>query len=237
MALKFIIQAVKSRQEYVNNMLQHVPDAIVHWDRTGDNILGSIHALRRAGPNPVVMMEDDLILCRNFRTRITSAILTKPNAIIKFFFWRNPGETQEFTQPFWCIWDGSQCYYLPSGYARMLSDFMKNNPKKAGPQRDKDTLVSKFCYEHKPELIHWKASLAQHIVGPSAESTKRYDRRTRYFIDQDVEDTNRFTNAILMERTNRESMIKSGKPLQSASGAIENGTWPPYNLYRDFYGD
>lgn len=132
-----------------------------------------LKALRLAGPEPVLLLEDDIILCPDFERRVEAVIATHGHAPIQFFSrgrrdaelgsrWR-PGSTFSM----------NQCHYLPAGMAAGIVDYFADWPRRAKTVSACDWLVADFLSRSRSRYWLHVPSLVDHRVGVSAIDSRR----------------------------------------------------------------
>ena len=139
-------------------------------------------ALDMAGDDPVLMLEDDILLCPDFERRAEAAIREHPGHMIQFFSrsrkdpeagsrWR-PGSTFSM----------NQCHYLPAGEARALLDYLPQWRRASMTTAAYDWLIADYLSDRRERYWLHVPSLVDHRVGPSAIDKRRaHDRRSTTF--------------------------------------------------------
>ena len=126
-----------------------------------------------------VFIEDDCILCKDFKTKIEEAITQYPHKVINFFTWpyNIPNKTRQsfnFLQ--------NQCTYYPKGFTKKLAEEMKKvldqNPTLA-TDRIEDIALKNLKISH----IQYRPALVQHINDSSLLNHKTRIVRSPFFID------------------------------------------------------
>lgn len=126
-----------------------------------------------------VLLEDDLILCEDFKNKIEDVIKQYPNKIINFFTRPN----DYFTTHESSIFAYNQCTYYPKGITKQIAIKMEEGFKK-NPRAQYDVLENNALKELGITHIQYRPCLVQHLdkdslVGNYANGY----RRTPYFID------------------------------------------------------
>ena len=126
-----------------------------------------------------VLLEDDLILCKDFEKKIKEVINQHPNKIINFF--TRPREW--FTTHESCIFAYNQCTYYPKGIAFTIANEMEKLWKNM-PNLQYDVLESNALTNLGVSHVQYRPCLVQHLDSTSivGNNTTGY-RRTPYFID------------------------------------------------------
>lgn len=125
-----------------------------------------------------VILEDDLILCRDFKPLITSVIDAYPDTIINFF--EDPHKY--FTSHFKTDFAWNQCTYYPKGLARIIGykmdELLLNNTNVAY-----DILERMAFKSLSIKYLVYRPCLVQHIDNDTLIQIRTLNRRTPYFID------------------------------------------------------
>lgn len=145
----------------------------------------------------VVMMEDDLKLCKNFRQKFNNVMEQHSGDVVQFF------ERALVKHPLPKGWEsGSRftstvCYYMPSEFTKILGmkkyihDFKYDYfPKRHEPWGYPiDIYIAYVLGRNK--MIYWREFpfLVQHLDFPSMFKGRSTKRQSRYFID-DMEEQN-----------------------------------------------
>ena len=142
----------------------------------GDNF---INQLEQISNDDVILMEDDIILCRNFENRIKTAIQSYPDAIINFFYPLYKKETFKMY-----LFSFNQCTYYPKELLQKIVKCVKENRKKLicyTPEKIIRYAVSKLKL---PVYLYYPC-LVQHIDNFSLLQHKKVktSRRAWFFID------------------------------------------------------
>ena len=142
----------------------------------GDNF---INQLEQISNDDAILMEDDIILCRDFANKIETAIQSHSNAIINFFY---PLYKKETTKMY--MFSFNQCTYYPKELLQKIVQCVKENRKKLicfTPEKIIRYAVSKLKL---PVYLYYPC-LVQHIDNFSLLQHKKVktSRRAWFFID------------------------------------------------------
>ena len=145
-----------------------------------------VEALEKYADYDLVLLEDDCILCRNFKQRIEDVIAKFPHNIINFYTLPQSYFTTRFSDHF----NYNQCTYFPKGSTKEIIKIMK---------QDRDINREKYSYERSYESyeislrealkklkiahLQYRPCLVQHNDHNSTLSLSREARITPYFID------------------------------------------------------
>ena len=138
-----------------------------------------IKQLEIISDNDAVLLEDDLLLCKNFKKRIERVISRYPDKIINFFtFPIQYFKTREFQRFIW-----NQCTYYPKGIAKIVAAKMQEIKNNSDIEMQYDILENEALKELKITHIQNRPCLVQHLDGKSLIGNSMKGRMTIYFID------------------------------------------------------
>ena len=172
----YVVRAVRERKQFVDEILEQIPEAVVYWDDEFHNAMKSYlyvceHII---GDQPAVLLEDDIVLTSDFRRKIEDVIAQYPKILINFF-----NLSVKHTEPYfkkgreYCM---NQCEYFPEGFARKVVDAYQSWPDKDKHPTAYDFLVGYAWGGNKPYLV-WNPSLVQHRIGKSIIDPHRSSKR------------------------------------------------------------
>ena len=137
-----------------------------------------IEQLEQISEYDSVLLEDDLILCKDFKHRIEEVINKYPNKIINFFYHQDeyyqPRESTEYSN--------NQCTYYPKGIGKLIAKEMKNFITYSNQYSWIENLaLNKLNITH----IQYRPCLVQHLDNGSLIQKHKIirPRITPYFID------------------------------------------------------
>ena len=104
-----------------------------------------------------VLLEDDVILCKDFVNEITKVIKSYPGVIINFFDSPIEYYTTHYTTHAFCY---NQCTFYPKGISGKLVEPMIRLRQ---PYNQYDTLVNKAIQDLKLVYVRYRPTLVQHI--------------------------------------------------------------------------
>ena len=104
-----------------------------------------------------VLLEDDLILCKNFKEEIEKVISQFPNKIINFFTKPELYFTTHYTDRF----DYNQCTYYPKGMAKIIADEM-TKMYKPDLHRSWAALTNRILQNLRINHVIYRPCLVQH---------------------------------------------------------------------------
>lgn len=176
---RFIVYAVPEREPIVNYLRHHIPNLEVVWEDGAGAMSTHRRALLHAGEDPIVLMEDDVLLCRDFVQRAEGYVEQYPDTVMTFHSRRGRdllGTYDISGRPFY----NAQMLYLPRGVAARLAayhpDYQRQEPLSTGL----DLLIGEWCYLNDRKIRVVCPNLVDHLPVVSAirkgRSTKRQSR-------------------------------------------------------------
>lgn len=175
--LQIIVRTCAGREEYLDYLLENVPDLVVVRDVDGNAMTTFLMALERAGTEAALHLEDDILVCDGFLGHIANAVAQHQDDVIQFFsMGKRDGELG-------CRWrPGSgfsmnQCFYLPMGQSRDLHRFYPSWERKEAHPTGYDLMLADWLVSRRQRYWLHVPSLVQHRVGVSAISPRRSSRR------------------------------------------------------------
>ena len=153
-----------------------------------------------------VLLEDDLILCKDFKNKIEKIINQYSNEIINFF--TVPMMYFKTKKDFGFCYN--QCTYYPKGkalsIANEIENILLNDPKYKGCNQY-DILENKALNNLKIRHIKYRPCLIQHLDnGSIMNNNVNFCRRSPYFID--YLDELGITYSEARKQENKEKLIK-----------------------------
>lgn len=173
---RVIVRAVPERGDYVAYLTQRLPDVTVVYDKVRDPFETMERALLAAGPFPAIHMEEDVVLTKNFTTKIEMAIALKPSSVIQFFSMRK-ADLSEGSR-----WDRNflmfQCTYMPEvvslEFLRFIPEWRDEHPEHPTAI---DMAFNDFLKSRKEAYWIHVPSLVDHRVCKSAIDHRRSTKR------------------------------------------------------------
>lgn len=173
MEVKYFVRTTKDRN--FNYDLNY--ELII--DKEYKPIISYIDSLYEINDYNSVLLEDDLVLCKNFKEEIEKIIVQYPNKIINFFQHPNSFYTSQFTTDF----NFNQCTYFPKGITKTLADEMTKLYSR-GPYFSYGMLLNQALKLLGISHLAYRPCLVQHIDNLSIFSKgKKLFRNTIYFKD------------------------------------------------------
>lgn len=189
LTVSFIVQTCKGRESYVDYLKSKIPDLIVNYDNFDKGgeypsaWLNYLRGLELAGCEATVQMDDDIILCYDFVSKIKKEIQKHPDSIIQFFSMRKDDITIGSRWVYGRTFMMNQCYYLPKGIAKEILDFIKEYETRADKSFNIDETVPIDClialFLKSKKLKYWNVvpNLVDHRIGVSKINKRRSSKR------------------------------------------------------------
>ena len=126
----------------------------------------------------VVILEDDVILCKDFKKRIEEVISTYPNEVINFFY----DPEAYFTTHIHEYFVFNQCVYYPNKVLKQLTGELTKQYN-FYPLVDHDVVEGRALKILGIQNVIYRPCLVQHIDKGSLIGNPCCRRRTPYFVD------------------------------------------------------
>ena len=192
--MRIVIQAVRSRTPVVEYLTKHLPQAEVCWDTTSNAMLTFMAALKMAGDGPSLHLEDDIVLTKDFVSKVEAGIEVAnagarargiPKPIVQFYSMRSADIEvgSRWDSNFSC----NPCWYAPRGVDKELRDFFPVwMPRNREHPTGFDILIRDWVRRSGgPYWIH-NPSLVQHRAGPSTLGPRSSRRVAKTFEDPET---------------------------------------------------
>ena len=120
--MKMVITAVPERVGYIAYLQEKLPNADWIIDNQKRGAMNSfLKALKTLDNDCGLLMQEDIILCENFDTRVQEQIDLRPEYFINFYSMRNDDLT------IGSRWDNNfianLCFYIPKNHANAIIDW------------------------------------------------------------------------------------------------------------------
>lgn len=139
-----------------------------------------VDELERVGVEDCVIIEDDCVLCKDFKQRIEDVIAQYPDRVINFFYWAEKyfktKEGNDFVQ--------NQCTYYPKGFSQILAREMRKAHRDY-PHLPTDRVESVALKRLGIKHIQYRPCLVQHLNFDSLlnHQVEWHGLRTPFFVD------------------------------------------------------
>lgn len=172
------IMGCREREYNINKMLSSLPaetEVILDADHN------PCHTLCRVvdSDEPMLVMEDDIELCKDFYEKAKAEIKQRPDSFIMFYL-SDRSEEQEIMnkrngRPYNRPFVSTQAYYIPAGIGRRLSKFLETNERANNHRWSR--WINEFLIQEWIKRYWTCPSLVQHIWKESLnEPDKPFER-------------------------------------------------------------
>lgn len=174
--MKYFVRTMEGRNDILPDYFEKIIDTEHRY------VKSYIDALYMISDFDAVLVEDDIVLCNNFKEEIEKVIAQYPDVIINFF--TNPERfyTTHFTE----LFGYNQCTYFPKGMAKILADEMMKIyiPEEQCQYKQRYGRLLGVSMENLgiPHLVY-RPCLVNHIDGVSTYDGVFNQRNTIHFKD------------------------------------------------------
>lgn len=175
MTTRFLVRAVREREEYLPDLHAAIPTLEVVWDQHRQAMLTFLDALRTAGEDAAVHIEDDAVPCTGFMERC-QPFLDGPNVVQGFSRLTEDVQLGSRWRP-GSSFTGNVCFYLPAGMSKALLAYSPTWPHHEKHPTGYDLLMQDFFKARGVRYFQLVPSLVQHRIGVSAISPRRPRKR------------------------------------------------------------
>ena len=173
--IKYFVRTTNER--LLDESFNQIPYTLL-VDKEHQPVQSFIQQLEFISDYDSVLIEDDALLCKNFKERIEKVIDTYPNDIINFFQDYNNYYT---THKRFLDFHYNVCTYYPKGIGKRLANRMRELYQTY--QLDYDLLECFAMRDLDIPFIVYRPCLVQHPDTDTLIQKQINNRRTRFFID------------------------------------------------------
>jgi len=177
MQVRFIVRTMTERQANVDLLCEQIPGLIIVKDKTKNAMQTFLEALQATENKPTVMLEDDVVLCKDFTIQSTNYISLYVNKVINFFSMR---PKSDFFTRFDNYFSSTLCFYLPDGFAHGIYKHYDKWKVNRYTSTGTDYLVNSYLKSIKEKHLIVIPNLANHMVGKSLINKKRSSKRVSF---------------------------------------------------------
>lgn len=190
--VKFIVM-ISEDEKRINNaktMQEQIPDLVMYYGDNGDVFKKFINCFRLEEEyDGLVLLEDDIILCRDFYNRIMVEINRRPHDIISFF--EKPLTKKALASGYMAPSEFlyNQCNYYPKDVCRLIpceetiASFKKWYCSFAKWVYPSDNYINYVLVKNKRRYYMKVPFLVQHQPWDTTWGGRAKTRQTKYFID------------------------------------------------------
>ena len=180
--MRIIIRAVKERTEFIDYLSKRLPNAEWCFDETQNAMDTFLKAMLMAGDEPVVHMEEDIILTRDFERKLNEVIAQRPQDLIQFFSMRQKDLTEgsRYDRSYMM----NQCFYTPQHYSRRIYEFYRTWDGKLIHPTGSDNMIADWLKSRREAYWIHVPSLVEHRIAKSMIDPRRSSKRqSKTFVD------------------------------------------------------
>jgi hypothetical protein len=184
---RVIVTAVLPRAPFVEYLQRHIDGLEVVWDKHRDAMDTFLRATAQAGDDPVIRLEDDICLTKNWRDKIEAAIAERPNDVIQFFSRSKYDPIRGSRYKAGNTFAYNVCNYIPAGMSPKFIEHLNVWEDKEKHPTGYDLLMGDYL--SKNHINYWLQvpSLVNHAVTISQIDRRRArSRQSTTFIEPEL---------------------------------------------------
>ena len=185
---RVLVSAIPARTPFITYLKRHIQDLEVVWDTTQNAMDTFLTTMRNAGNDPIVHLEDDILLTKNFMAKIEQAISERPHEVIQFFSRSGADIAEGSRYRSGGSYLMNQCQYLPTGIARGISEYYPLWGGKEKHPTGCDSMMGDYFRVNKMRYWNHVPSLVNHaLVKSQIDSRRSRFRQAKVFIEPEME--------------------------------------------------
>ena len=174
---RVVVSAIRQRKPFVDYLQSHIPDLEVIWDTTQNAMDTFLTACRSTESDPVIRLEDDICLTRNWREKVEAEVLKRPTEVIHFFS-RSKEDLQTGSRyRAGGSFSMNQCVYMPQGLCAELVKFYPLWERKDVHPTGYDLMMGDYFAKNKMRYWLHCPSLVEHASVVSQIDQRRSSKR------------------------------------------------------------
>ena len=176
------MRLVPEREHWLPEILDQIPHLEIVRDHTRNARDSFLRNLLLVGDDAAVYLEDDIILTRDFTTKVEAVIAERPQHVINFFSLRDDAAKGPRLMRGGSF-SMNQCFYMPPGYASLLYDYHARWPERTLHRAACDLFLGSWLKSRGESYWQHVPSLVQHRVARSVIDPRRSSKRqSRTFV-------------------------------------------------------
>tara|TARA_R110000822_G_scaffold24746_1_gene75144 strand:- start:1368 stop:1931 length:564 start_codon:yes stop_codon:yes gene_type:complete len=183
--MRYILRTCKGRESYVDYIAKQIPSVEICFDDRGGAMWNFIKSLEITGDDPVVNIEDDIVITKNFQEKAMAVINEKPDSVIQFFSMRKADKTIGSRWDSGASYLMAQCTYFPSKVSKGLLAYSKKYDRIDHKSQPLDSMVADYLKKTKQRYWIHCPSLVDHRVGVSMIDSRRAKTNRQSFTFED----------------------------------------------------
>lgn len=169
--------SVPTRRNVVDYLRSHIPGLQVVEDDGRGVMANHQRALRATNGQPFVLLEDDVLLTRDFTAKAEAVIAERPDDVITFFSRRKDDLTLGSRYMSAMGFYMAQCLYFPAGVGPAIADYHPISPTLTKDPTASDRVVAAWCKHDGRNIWISVPSLVEHLPITSAIDSRRSKNR------------------------------------------------------------
>lgn len=185
--MRFICMAIEKRSHIVDYLKLHIPGLEVLWDKNGHAGKAWLSVMNYIGDEAAVVIEDDIVITKDFYKKVSAAVKERPNDLIQFHSRTKEDVTKGSRYRPGSDFYNNQTVYFPAGMAKKLLQYSEVSPRWRTDPHGYDRLMADYMKEKKIRYWNHVPSLSDHLPITSAIDPKRSKhRRSTTFQDPET---------------------------------------------------
>lgn len=175
--MKYIMRTCDGREDYADYVKKHIPNLIVVKDDGQGPMKCFERALDVAEDDSAIHLEDDVILTKNFVSKIELIISEKKDMVCQFFTMRKDDLTKGSRVENGSNFISALCFYLPPKMSKGLKNYFLKWERLDEHPTGLDLTVADYLKHTKQKYYIHIPNLVDHRVGKSAIDSRRSTKR------------------------------------------------------------
>ena len=185
--MRYILRTCEGREEYAKYLQSRITGLEICFDDVGGAMQNFVKSLEMAGEDAVVNLEDDIILTKNFTSKLSAVVAGKGDAVIQFFSMRKADREVGSR------WDAgrnylmAQCTYFPPKISKGILAFSRKYDRFDHQSHPLDSMVGAYLAKAKRKYWIHCPSLVDHRIGKSRIDPRRASTNRQSFTFEDAD--------------------------------------------------
>lgn len=183
--MRYILRTCKGRESQADYVKRCLPSVEVCFDNVGSAMNNFVKSLEMAGDDPVINLEDDIILTKDFEIKANAVINKRPKEVIQFFSMRKSDLTIGSRHDRGANYLMAQCTYFPEKLCKGILAYARKYENYDHKSQPLDSMVADYLKDTKQKYWIHCPSLVDHRVGVSMIDSRRAktNRQSFTFVD------------------------------------------------------
>lgn len=185
--IRILCMAVPKRAEIVRYLRAHIPNLQVVWDKKRCAAHTWQSTFKAAGAEPAVIVEDDIVLTKDFMRKLMAVIDMYPDRFIQFHSRTKEDITVGSRYRAGATFMNNQCLYYPAGLAAKILEYSEGHPLWVTNPSGTDAVTAAYLKDNKIRYWNHVPSLVDHLpVQSEIDSRRSKHRRSTTFQDPEL---------------------------------------------------